>query len=158
MSSEEDNQSPVQKIDPRHTARVLALQQLFNFYASEVNDLPDNEFSVEELMEMYEQQDYNQEMFERIVAGVKEHRSQMDKIVSKLAPLWPIEQISLIDLIILRIGIWESFIDKKIPEKVGIDEAIELAKEFAGETSAKFINGVLGNLLKNAELQAELLS
>ena len=151
----------VNEIDPRHTARVIALQQLFAFYSP----VPDNtteddieEFPTEDLVELYDHQKYNEELLSKIIAGVKEYQERIDEVVKVLAPLWPIDQISLIDLTILRIGIWESFISKHVPEKVGVDEAIELAKEFSGEVSAKFVNGVLGNLLKNEDLKKSLQS
>jgi transcription antitermination protein NusB len=149
---------PVTKlaIDPRHTARVLALQQLFNYYAQEQSHQDSDNFSPDELKELYEQADYSEDLYESMVAGVKEHQAKIDDVIRKLAPLWPLEQISLIDLVILRLSIWEAFVAKRVPEKVGIDEAIELAKEFTGESSAKFVNGVLGNLLKNEELKAQL--
>lgn len=144
------------RIDPRHTARVLALQQLFNYFSPAKADSASDSFSNGELMEMYEQAEYNSDLYEAIVSGVKANQELIDKVVQQLAPLWPLSQVSLTDLVILRISIWECFIAKRVPEKVGIDEAIELAKEFAGNVSATFVNGVLGNLLKNQELQAEL--
>lgn len=144
-------------IDPRHTARVMAFQQLFNYYAANSNNQIAEEFSAEELKEIYEQDQYNQELYENIINGVKKCRDNIDTVIQKLAPLWPLSQVSLTDLVILRLSIWECFIDKKVPEKVGIDEAIELAKEFAGDTSAKFVNGVLGNLLKDEDLKQQLL-
>jgi N utilization substance protein B len=154
--SDTDN-APV-AIDPRHTSRVLALQQLFNFYA-QTNPQPGQmTFSADELKEIYEQESYNEQLYDDMFNGVKEYQVRIDDVIQKLAPLWPIAQISLIDLVILRLSIWESFIAKRVPEKVGIDEAIELAKEFAGEASAKFVNGVLGNLLKNTDLQTQLQS
>ena len=145
-------------IDPRHTARALSLQQLFHFYSPKIDGLESSSFSTEELMEIYGQRKYSQELYDALVAGVKEHQPKIDEVIRELAPLWPIDQISLLDLVIIRIGIWESFVEKSVPEKVGIDEAIELAKEFSGETSAKFVNGVLGNLLQNEKLKAQLQS
>lgn len=143
-------------IDPRHTARVLAFQQLFNFYAAQINQSEVQSFSPDELKEIYEQDKYNEELYNNLIEGVKKCQPKIDEVIQKLAPLWPLAQVSLTDLVILRLSIWECFIDKQVPEKVGIDEAIELAKEFAGDTSAKFVNGVLGNLLKDEALKQQL--
>lgn len=79
---------------------------------------------------------------------------KIDKTIKKSAPLWPIEQISKIDLAILRLSIFELILEKKNPPKVIIDEAIELAKEFGGDKSSKFINGVLGTVIKNSQNQS----
>jgi len=72
----------------------------------------------------------------------------IDEKITKIAPEYPIEKINKIDLAILRLAVYEMEIEKDKPPKVTVDEAIELAKEFGGETSPAFINGALGNLLK----------
>lgn len=83
-------------------------------------------------------------------SGVIEKMEGLDKIIEKAAPQWPISQISIVDRNILRIGLYELlYEDKKaVPPKVAINEAIELAKNFGGESSGKFINGVLGTIYK----------
>lgn len=82
--------------------------------------------------------------------GVVAKLAGLDKIIAKAAPQWPIEQISIVDRNILRIGLYELlYEDKKaVPPKVAINEAIELAKNFGGESSGKFVNGVLGTIYK----------
>lgn len=89
----------------------------------------------------------------QLVTGVVEHFSGLDKIIEKAAPEWPIEQITIIDRNVLRIGLYELLFGKKeeVPPKVAINEAIELAKSFGGESSGKFINGVLGTVFKEVE-------
>lgn len=89
----------------------------------------------------------------QLIKGVTEHLGEIDKIIEKAAPQWPIEQISIVDRNTLRIGIFELlYEDRKIvPPKVAINEAIELAKSFGGESSGKFINGVLGTIYKELE-------
>lgn len=72
--------------------------------------------------------------------------SEIDKIIQDCAPEWPIEQINLIDRNVLRLGIYELLFIKETPPKVTINEAIEVAKTFGGESSKKFINGVLGTI------------
>jgi N utilization substance protein B len=97
------------------------------------------------------------EFAKRIVKGVIENLSKIDKIIEKCAPQWPIAQVNAIDRNILRIGIYELIFGNKeeVPPKVAINEAIELAKNFNGETSGKFVNGVLGTIFKNLPSSSE---
>lgn len=85
-----------------------------------------------------------------LLLGILEKREKIDSIIVTAAPDWPIDKISLIDRNILRVGLYELlFVDRKeVPAKVAINESIELAKSFGGETSGKFINGVLGAVYK----------
>jgi N utilization substance protein B len=89
----------------------------------------------------------------QLINGVVEHLSKIDKIIEKAAPEWPVEQITIIDRNVLRLGLFELLYIKKeeVPFKVAINEAIELAKTFGGESSGKFINGVLGTVYKQIE-------
>lgn len=89
----------------------------------------------------------------QLAEGVKKHLKDIDKIIEKAAPEWPIAQIPLIDRNILRIGLFELLYSNKeeVPPKVAINEAIELAKSFSGKTSGKFVNGVLGTVFKQLE-------
>lgn len=86
----------------------------------------------------------------QLINGVKEHLPKIDKIIEKSAPEWPLEQITIVDRNVLRIGLYELLYANKeeVPPKVAINEAIELAKSFGGESSGKFINGVLGTVYK----------
>ena len=89
----------------------------------------------------------------QIIQGVVANFSSLNKIIEKAAPEWPIEQITIVDRNILRIGLYELLYGNKeeVPPKVAINEAIELAKTFGGESSGKFINGVLGTVFKEIE-------
>jgi N utilization substance protein B len=89
----------------------------------------------------------------QLIRGVTEKLPQIDKIIEKAAPEWPIEQITIVDRNVLRIGLYELLYAKKeeVPPKVAINEAIELAKTFGGENSGRFINGVLGTVYKEIE-------
>jgi len=89
----------------------------------------------------------------QLVTGVVEHLEEIDKIIEKAAPEWPLSQISIVDRNVLRIGLYELLYEDKtaVPPKVAINEAIELAKSFGGESSGKFINGVLGTVYKEIE-------
>lgn len=73
---------------------------------------------------------------------------QIDKVIAKSAPQWPIEKINKIDLSILRLAIFELLLRSEVPQKVVIDEAVELAKEYGAESSASFVNGVLGKAIE----------
>ena len=86
-----------------------------------------------------------------LVDGVLKNINNIDNEIIKSAPEWPIEQISLIDKSILRIAIFELLFSVNVPPKVAINEAVELSKQFGGENSSKFINGVLGTVYENNE-------
>lgn len=75
-------------------------------------------------------------------------QKEIDKIIKKNAPAWPISQMAPIDLATLRFAIWE-LLSKKEPYKVIVDEAVEVAKEYGHESSASFVNGVLGTIIKS---------
>ena len=89
----------------------------------------------------------------QLVTGVVQHLPEIDKIIEKAAPEWPLNQISIVDRNVLRIGLFELLYGDKaaVPPKVAINEAIELAKSFGGQSSGKFINGVLGTVYKEIE-------
>lgn len=90
----------------------------------------------------------------KLVEGVVKYLAEIDKIIEKAAPQWPISKISLVDRNVLRIGLYELlYSDKKaVPAKVAINEAIELAKSFGGEVSGKFVNGVLGTVYEQMKI------
>jgi len=89
----------------------------------------------------------------KLIEGVISYLSQLNKIIEKAAPEWPLEKITIVDRNVLRIGLFELLYGNKeeVPPKVAINEAIELAKNFGGESSGKFINGVLGTVYKEIE-------
>ena len=95
----------------------------------------------------------DQSLVWQIITGVVKNLLKIDKIIEKAAPEWPISQITIVDRNILRIGLHELLYGnkKEVPPKVAINEAIELAKSFGGESSGKFINGVLGTVFKEIE-------
>jgi N utilization substance protein B len=89
----------------------------------------------------------------QLTTGIVQKLTQVDEIIEKAAPEWPLSQINIVDRNVLRIGIYELLYGKReeVPPKVAINEAIELAKNFGGESSGKFINGVLGTIYKEIE-------
>lgn len=144
--------------DPRHNARIIAIQRLFErtFPGTELNKPKESEFSHDVLSEIDHLSNLNTNLVEKLFKGVVENYIEIDKVIAELAPEWPLEKIAKTDLQILRVAILEGFVLKITPEKVAIDEAIELTKEFSNEQSRKFINGVLGSLISKKEKYAYL--
>jgi len=81
-----------------------------------------------------------------LVSGVVQNREKIDHNIQSFAPAWPVEQIPVVDRNILRLAIFEILLDNKVPVKVAINEAVELAKTFGSDNSSKFVNGVLGSV------------
>ena len=90
------------------------------------------------------------EFIVRLVQGAVQHIDEIDPIIEHAAPQWPIDQIAMVDRNVLRLGLYELLWGDReaVPPKVAINEAIELAKSFGGESSGRFINGVLGTVYK----------
>lgn len=136
------------KLDTRHEARRLALTGLFAWLFSDFH----HEDTMQLSREFIDSETTNTKLAEEIIQGTRRFKKEIDEIIQECAPEWPIDKISKIDLIILRIAIYEILYREDTPAKVAIDEAVELAKEFGNDTSSKFINGVLGTVV---ERQAE---
>ncbi len=146
--------------DPRHAGRKIALQVLFEWSFNSIDVDKIIERDIDSLLEINEMTDQENkpdiDLANFLVKGVTENLDTIDKIIEESAPEWPIEQIAKIDLEVLRLAILELYIARNVPPKVSIDEAVELAKEFGGENSSKFVNGVLGTVVK--ELMPEVVS
>jgi N utilization substance protein B len=130
----------------RHLSRTIAMQSLYEW------DFNDREGDLLEITKVNVKQfapglDDPQFIYD-LVKGVTDHIKDIDEIIVKTAPEWPLEQITIIDRNILRIGIYELKFAHEVPPKVAINEAVELGKAFGGESSGKFVNGVLGTLYK----------
>lgn len=132
----------------RHLSRSIAMQSLYewDFLAKKANLEGIVERNIQEFGPGLEDKGFVWEL----TAGIVQHLPELDKIIEKAAPQWPIDQISIVDRNVLRLGLFELlYADKEaVPPKVAINEAIELAKSFGGEASGKFINGVLGTVFK----------
>lgn len=133
----------------RHLARSIVMQSLFEWdFAKKENNLVTGILTrnIEEFAPGVPDTSFMNDL----LSGVLEKQKDLDAIIKKAAPDWPIEKISIVDRNILRIGLFELlFADhSEVPPKVAINEAIELAKSFGGETSGKFVNGVLGAVYK----------
>ena len=131
----------------RHLARTIALQTLYQW---DFNHMKSDEVEtvVKRNRDEFAPQFDDKGFIERLVLGVVENQAEIDRLITTYAPEWPLEQITMVDRNVLRIGIQEMKFDDDIPEKVAINEAIELAKTFGGESSGKFVNGVLGTIYK----------
>jgi N utilization substance protein B len=133
----------------RHLSRSVALQTLFewDFRGRHNEGVKD---SISRIAEEFATGMGDNSFIEELVQNVLSKQDDLDKIIEKAAPDWPLDKISIIDRNILRMGLYELlFADRKeVPAKVAINEAIELAKSFGGENSGKFINGVLGSVYK----------
>ena len=132
----------------RHLGRTLAMQTLYewDFNGKKSKNLAgDLNSNIKEFAP-----DFDDEGFaESIIQGVFKNIDIIDSLIRNYAPEWPIEQITIVDRNVLRIGIYELKFAPDIPPKVAINEAIELAKTFGGESSGKFVNGVLGAIYKD---------
>jgi len=136
----------------RHLSRSIVMQSLYewDFYGRKDNSLDlITERNIKDFGPGLEDLDF----VRNLAKGVKKHIKELDNIIEKAAPEWPISQIPLIDRNVLRIGLFELLYANKeeVPPKVAINEAIELAKTFSGRISGKFINGVLGTVFKQLE-------
>lgn len=130
----------------RHLARRIALQTLYerDFYGGKI-DLKE---TIARNIKEFAPNLREGEFVEKLVQGVVKDMEKIDEIIRKTAPQWPLEQINLVDRNVLRIGIFELLFGNKngVPPKVAINEAIELAKDFSGKISGKFVNGILGTV------------
>ena len=130
----------------RHLSRTVAMQSLYEW---DFNDRSKSlqtitEFNVKQFAPGLEDPAF---IFE-LVNGIEKNLKDIDAKIVETAPEWPLEQITVIDRNILRLGIFELLFAHEVPPKVAINEAVELGKAFGGESSGKFINGVLGTLYK----------
>lgn len=134
----------------RHNSRIVILQKLFEIHFLKTRlGIDAEKLNNESLLDLKGIADFDEldtEFINKIVKGVEDNKEKIDKIITKLAPEWPINNIALLDLQILRMAIFEGFISEMTPAKVVIDEAIELAKDFSNDQSRKFVSGVLGAL------------
>ena len=138
----------------KHNSRIVLIQRLFeqDFFSTEDIDKDNvNHFSESSLKSLSAITELDKTYISTILDGTKRNKKKIDDLILKLAPEWPLANIARIDLEILRIAILEGFILKITPEKVAINEAIELAKEFSNDQTRKFVSGVLGNLFSNKE-------
>lgn len=139
----------------RHLGRIVALQTLYE--QDFRRECDDKAFSLDDVLvrniSRYRETIDDTTFIEKLVHGVNVNQATIDAVIVPVAPEWPIDQIARMDRIVLRIGVYELLHDDSIPPKVVINEAVELAKAFGGDNSSKFINGVLGTVLRNQEAE-----
>ncbi len=146
----------------RHLSRIISLQSLFEIVFCEfqlkgeklakADKLKRAEEVVERNVGEFASGEQNKEFALSIAKGAIESEDKIDAIITPAAPEWPIEQIALVDLTILRMAVYELLFSKEdIPPKVAINEAVELAKAFGGPRSSKFVNGVLGTIYRSSD-------
>jgi transcription antitermination protein NusB len=126
----------------RHQARTLALQAL---YEADVAGHPLNEVLRRYMDDRSEPQTVRRYV-ERLVTGIDANRESIDQKIGEAAPAFPVDQLPAVDRNILRIAIYELTSEADVPMKAAINEAVEIAKQFGGENSGKFVNGVLGTI------------
>jgi N utilization substance protein B len=137
----------------RHLGRIIALQTL---YEQEFRlDCQDKSFDLDQVLQRninrYAEMVEDREFIIGLVHGVNDKRDELNTLLQPVAPEWPIDQIARMDRVILHIGAHELLYGSDVPPKVVINEAVELSKGFGGENSSKFVNGVLGTVLRNKE-------
>ena len=134
----------------RRKARSVALQALY-----EIDSVGhDPEATLTHLLEETKLTGENATFMQDLVRGVVRYKEKLDAQIQRYASAWPLEQIAVIDRNILRLAIFEVLLDNRVPVKVAINEAVELAKDFGSDNSPRFVNGVLGaisTLTKNEE-------
>src|ERR1700722_2040270 len=132
----------------RHLIRTVVLQSLYewDFYGQKKDITEILERNMAEFAPGVDEPEFGW----RIMQGVAEHFKEIDNIIRKAAPEWPLEKIAIIDRNILRIGLYELLFANpdEVPPKVAINESIELAKNYGGPNAARFINGVLGTIYR----------
>ncbi|TMG03317.1 MAG: transcription antitermination factor NusB [Chloroflexi bacterium] len=126
----------------RRKARIAALQALFEL--DSVGHQPEQ--TIARQFGRFPPSTEVKEFAQELVTGVLTHKEQIDKTIENTAPAFPIDQLPVIDRNILRLAIYEVLIDNRVPMRAAINEAVELAKDFGGEKSPRFINGVLGSV------------
>lgn len=133
----------------RHLSRSIALQSLFEWDFHDAKSEGLGAIVDQNIEEFAPGLDYTR-FTKALVASVVEHRDKLDQVIEKFAPDWPIGQIGIVDRNVLRIGLVELLFGDpgEVPAKVAINESIELAKTFGGESSGKFVNGVLGSVYR----------
>ena len=127
----------------RHRARIAALQALFEIDCTGHNPT----LVIERRIEEGNLPESGATFACELVLGVNAHQEEIDALIGRYAPEWPVDQVAIIDRNVLRISIYEILMRHDTPTKVAINEAIELAKQFGSDSSGRFVNGVLGSLV-----------
>ena len=132
----------------RQLGRAVALQSLYEWYFYDRSE--DIKKIVERNLEEFAPGFLEKDFVMSLVEGVKEKSAELDQVIAKSAPEWPVNQLPVVDRNVLRLGLYELLFAnrKEVPPRVAINEAIELAKTYGGQNSGKFVNGVLGTIYR----------
>jgi len=144
----------------RHLSRIIAIQTLYEWwFVSErfpTGETYDKKKKITEIAdrnyENYKKAVSNRDFIDELVWGVIDNQEKIDRIIVPAAPEWPIAQIALMDLVVLRLAIFELLFKREVPPKVAINEAVELSKAFGGPNSSRFVNGVLGTVYRASDI------
>ncbi|MCA9388355.1 transcription antitermination factor NusB [Candidatus Berkelbacteria bacterium] len=136
----------------RHLSRTIAIQALYEWDFRDQDDLDE---IVQRGIDTFANE-VDVDFVNQITSGVAEKKAVLDQLITKYAPEWPLEQIAVIDKTLLRAAVYELMFTDDAPPKVIINEAVELAKTFGSDNSAKFINGVLGSVFREEPQFADL--
>ncbi len=140
----------------RHLSRSIVLQSFYewDFFGRRVGELDD---IVNRNIDSFAPGLQEKDFIFTLIKGINDNIEKIDNIIKVAAPEWPIEQVAIVDRNVLRIGLYELLFGDKseVPPKVAINEAIELAKNFGGESSGRFVNGVLGTVFREMEKEIE---
>ena len=133
----------------RHLSRSIAMQSLYEWDFRGQDSSKLGEIIAQSAKEFGPGME-DDGFIRQLIDGIISHLSKIDQVIVKAAPEWPIEQITMVDRNVLRLGIFELLFGdyKEVPPKGAINESIELAKTFGGESSGKFVNGVLGTIYR----------
>jgi len=152
----DNSPQPVQNvIDNRHLVRQVIIQMLYQkhtvdkigFQVQTYEPNPEEDLEFESLSHKTAKKVLKKkEYIDSVVNGVWDGRAELDAKVKEFATEWPIDQIDVVDLQVLRLAIYEGFVNRNVPAKVAIDEAIELARDYGTESDIQFVSGVLGNI------------
>ena len=126
--------------DPRRRSRWLAVQSLYEWDTTGHDPLD----ALAHRLEDHPDSKSVASFAHSLVSGVRENQDEIDTVLSRAAPQWPIEQMAVVDRNIIRVAIYEVLVDNKTPVRAALNEAVELAKTFGAEGSPRFVNGVLG--------------
>lgn len=133
----------------RHLARSIVLKSLYEWDFNDEKKRNIEEIVADNIKE-FAPKLKGDEFVEQLIKGILKKQEIIDPIIEKCAPEWPLAQITIVDRNVLRLGVYELMFGnyEEVPPKVAINEAIELAKAYGGESSGKFINGVLGTVYR----------
>lgn len=132
----------------RHLLRTALMQALYECEFHPDRKLPE---VLDRRLADLQPAEADRTYIEQAAAGLAKHTKDIDKLIVKNAPEWPLDQIAAIDRAVLRLGIYEVLWSDEVPPKVAINEAVEIAKQYGGENSGSFVNGVLGTVYRGSD-------